>query len=336
MRAYVQGLDAMRRREFIATLGGAAFACSTRAVADTVRRVGILMAPSESDPEPVRLLGIFRQSLAELGWREGANLKLDVRWAHDKEARARIYARELVKLGPDVIVAHSSSAIVPLRDATNTIPIVFVLATDPVGQGYVSSLARPGGNLTGFTYMDVSTGGKLVELLREIAPDTTRVLVLLDGDNRSTPPWWHSIEEASRIFGMEPQQAVVRTGDEIEAAVSAFAQTGGGSMVIAPQNLFVSNRARIIAAAAREHLPAVDGTPPFAREGGLLSYSVDVRDQFLRAASYVDRILKGAKPGDLPVQLPTKFKLTVNLNTAKALGLNVPPTLIARSDDVIE
>jgi putative ABC transport system substrate-binding protein len=294
------------------------------------------MAPSETDPEPARLLDLLRQSLAELGWREGANLQVELRWAHDEQARARTYARELVELGPDVIVAHSSSVLAPLRDATSTIPIVFVLATDPVGQGYVSSLARPGGNLTGFTYMDVSTGGKLVELVREIASDTTRVLVLLDGDNRSTPPWWHSIEEAAHALGLAPQQALVRTGQDIDAAVRAFAQPGKGSMVIAPQNLFVSNRARIIDAAARERLPAVDGTPPFASEGGLLSYSVDVRDQFLRAASYVDRILKGEKPGDLPIQLPTRFKLTINLKTAKALGLSVPATLLARADDVIE
>jgi len=223
------GFIQVKRREFIATLGGAAFACSTGALADAVRTVGILMAPSETDPEPARLLDLLRQSLAELGWREGVNLQVELRWAHDEQARARTYARELVELGPDVIVAHSSSLLAPLRDATSTIPIVFVLATDPVGQGYVSSLARPGGNLTGFTYMDVSTGGKLVELVREIASDTTGVLVSLDGDNRSTLPWWQSIEQAAHALGLEPQQALSQV---INAAVHAFALPGKGSMVL--------------------------------------------------------------------------------------------------------
>ena len=196
--------------------------------------------------------------------------------------------------------------------------------------------SHPDGNATGFTYTEFSAGGKFVELLKEIAPDATRVLVLLDRDNGPTPKWWRSIEGPARDLGFEPQQALVRAEHEMDTAVQSFAQRGNGSMIVPPQSLFVSHRAHLIALAARERLPAVYGATPFARQGGLLSYGVNGADQFMRAASYVDRILKGANPGDLPVEQPTKFELIVNLQTAKALGLTIPQSILARADEVIE
>jgi putative ABC transport system substrate-binding protein len=320
----------------MAMLGGAALVWPWRAHADTVRTIGILMQGSETNARTVRLFDVLRQSLAGLGWREGVNLKVELRWAQNESARARAYAQELVSLKPDVIVAPATS-FAPVREATRSIPIVFLLIVDPVGQGIVSSLAHPGGNLTGFTYMDFSTGGKLVELLKEVAPDTRRLLVLLDADSAATSQqWWRSIEGAARVLRLEPQQAMVRTENETDAAIHAFAQMQKGGIVVAGQSLFVAHAARLVAAAARDRLPAVYGVTPIATAGGLLSYAVDAVDQFKRAASYVDRILKGEKPGDLPVQQPTKFELIINLKTAKALGIEVPGSLLARADEVIE
>jgi putative ABC transport system substrate-binding protein len=241
-----------------------------------------------------------------------------------------------VSLKPDVIVAPATS-LAPVRKATQSIPIVFLLIVDPVGQGVVSSLAHPGGNLTGFAYTDFSTGGKLVELLKEIAPDTTRLLVLLDADSAAaSQQWWRFIEDAARSLGCESKQAMVRTEDETDAAIHAFAQAQKGGIVVAGQSLFVAHAARLVAAAARERLPAVYSAAPFTTEGGLMSYAPDAVDQFTRAASYIDRILKGDKVGDLPVRQPTKFELIINLKIAAALGLTVPPSLLARADEVIE
>ena len=319
----------------IAAAGAALVPWPCRASADGARTVAVLMQQSEANSEGVRLLGALRQSLAELGWREGMTLNLEVRWANDNEARAKAAAQELVSLSPDVIVAPATS-FRPAREATHSIPIVFLLIVDPVGQGVVSSLAHPGGNLTGFTYAEFSIGGKLAELLKEIAPRTARVLVLLDPENAVAAPWWRSIEQPARDLGFEPRQALARTEDEMEAAVHSFAQVPDGSLIVPPQSLFVSHRARLIALAAQEHLPAVYGAAAFSRDGGLLSYASDAVDQFSRAASYVDRILKGAKAGDLPVQQPTKFELVVNLKTAKTLGLAVPQSILARADEVIE
>jgi putative tryptophan/tyrosine transport system substrate-binding protein len=325
----------MRRRDLVGALCGAAALRPRRPLADTVRTIGVLMPGSKTRPGDVGLFDVLREALADLGWREGANLKVQLRWGDNDDARTRAYARELVELKPEVIVAPASS-LPPVYEATRSIPIVFLLIADPVDQGFVSSLAHPGGNLTGFAYMEFSTGGKFVELLREIAPDTTRVLVLLDVDNRSTPQWWRSIESAAHVLGMEPQQSLVRGGADIDAAIHAFADTSRGGIIVAPESLFVTHRARLIALAASQRLPAVYATQSSAREGGLLSYSVDATDQFARAASYVDRILKGDKPGELPVQQPTKFELLVNIKTAEALGLTVPQSLLARADEVIE
>jgi putative tryptophan/tyrosine transport system substrate-binding protein len=325
----------MRRRDVIAVLGGAAFVWPGRARADVVRTVGILMQGSDTNARTARLFDVLRRSLADLGWREGANLQIELRWTHDDTARARTYAQELVSLKPDVIVAPATS-LTPVREATRSIPIVFLLIVDPVGQGVVPSLAHPGGNLTGFAYMDFSTGGKLVQLLKEIAPDTKRLLVLLDADNAATPQWWRSIEDSARIFGYEPQRAVVRSEDEIDAAIAAFAQAQNGGIIVPGQSLFVSRAARLTAAAARERLPAVYGATPLATAGSLMSYAVDAADQFVHAAAYVDRILKGDQAGDLPVQQPTKFELIINLKTAKALGLEISPNLLAQADEVME
>jgi putative ABC transport system substrate-binding protein len=316
-------------------LGGTVVAWPRCAFAEAVRTVGVLMPASGSDPQSARLLNALRQSLAELGWREGTTLHLELRWANNEDARAMAYAQELVSLKPDVIVAPATS-LKPVREATRSIPIVFLLIVDPVGQGIVSSLAHPGGNVTGFAAMEFSMGGKFVELLKEIAPDATRVLVLLDQDNGATPQWWRSIEGPARKLGFEPQQALVRAEQELDAAVQSFAQARSGNMIVPPQTLFVSHRARLIALAARERLPAVYGATLFASEGGLLSYGIDVAHQFMRAASYVDRILKGTNPSDLPVEQPTKFELVVNLKTAKDLGLTIPGSLLAQADEVIE
>jgi putative tryptophan/tyrosine transport system substrate-binding protein len=293
------------------------------------------MQGSRTNPVNAGLFDVLRGSLAELGWREGINLKVELRWGDNDDARTSGYARELVDLKPEVIVAPATS-FRPVREATRSIPIVFLLIADPVGQGIVSSLSHPGGNLTGFTYMEFSTGGKFVELLKEIAPDTTRVLVLFDVHNSSTPQWWRSIESAGRVLGVEPQQSLVRGGTDMDAAIHAFTGTPKGGLIVPPESLFTAHSGRLIALAASQRLPAVYATPPFAKEGGLLSYSVDANDQFMRAASYVDRILKGEKPGDLPIQQPTKFQLVINMKTASALGLTIPPTLLARADEVIE
>jgi putative ABC transport system substrate-binding protein len=293
------------------------------------------MQGAESNPVTMNLLEVLRRSLADLGWREGANLRLEVRWGNNNRDRTKAYAQELVDLKPDVIVAPATS-LAPVREATRSIPIVFLLAGDPVGEGFISSLAHPGGNLTGFTYMDFSIGGKFVELLKEIAPGTTRVLVLVEADSRAAAKWWHSTESAARSLGVEPQQGPVHGPDDIDVAIHSFAATPNGGMIVPPASFFTANSARLVSLAARERLPAIYGTPPFAKDGGLLSYSVDATDQFMHAGYYVDRILKGDKPGDLPVQQPTKFELVVNLKAANGLGLTVPRSLLMSADEVIE
>jgi putative ABC transport system substrate-binding protein len=325
----------MRRRELIAVLGIAAMAWPGRALADTFRTIGILMQGSETNSTNANLFAALRQALVELGWREGVNLKIELRWAHNEAPRAGAYARELVDLKPDVIVAPATS-FVAVREATQSIPIVFLLIADPIDQGFVSSLAHPGGNVTGFTYADFAIGGKLVELLKQTVPDTNRLLMLLDPDNRATPRWWNSIAGAARALGCEPHQALVRTEVEIDAAIHAFGQVKNGGIVIAAESLLTAHATGLVAAAARERLPAVYGASPFTIAGGLMSYGADALDQFRRAAAYVDRILKGDKPGDLPVQQPVKFAFTINLRTAKALGIEVPASILAQADEVIE
>jgi len=326
----------MKRRDFIAAFSSAAIVWPlSSAYAEPERTLALLVPYSESDPAAVGYVNALREGLAALGWREGENLKIELRWSADEAARTRAYVKELVELRPAVIVA-TGPAFAIMREATRTIPIVFALVSDPVGQGFVSSLSHPGGNITGFMLLEFSAGGKFVELLKAIAPDTKRVAVFEDPANPTTPQWWRSIEGAARDFGIEPQQALVRTESEIDAEIAAIARAPHGSFIVPPQAFLSVHRARLIGAAERERLPAVYWNPLFVREGGLASYGVNPGTQFANAATYVDRILKGAKPGDLPVQAPTKFELAINLKTARAQGLTIPEKVIATADEVIE
>jgi putative ABC transport system substrate-binding protein len=297
--------------------------------------VGVLLPWSEGDTAAVGYMKALRDGLTVLGWREGENLKIELRWSSDETARTRAYAKELVELRPAVIFA-TGPAFVSVREATRTIPIVFAMVSDPVGQGFVSSLSHPGGNTTGFMLLEFSAGGKFVELLKAIAPETKRVAVFEDPMNSTTPQWWRSIEGAARDFGIEPQQALVRSESEIDAEIAAIARAPHGSLIVPPQAFLLVHRARLIASAERERLPAVYWSPLYVKEGGLLSYGVNPTTQFANAATYIDRILKGAKPGNLPVQASTKFELVINLKTARALGLTIPEKVIATADEVIE
>ena len=326
----------MRRRDFIRAFSGAAIVWPlSSAYAEPVRLLCVLLPWSEGDPAAVGYLKALWDGLSVLGWREGENLKIELRWSSDETARTRAYAKELVELRPAVIFA-TGPGFVSVREATRTIPIVFAMVSDPVGQGFVSSLSHPGGNTTGFMLLEFSAGGKFVELLKAIAPETKRVAVFEDPTNSTTPQWWRSIEGAARDFGIEPQQALVRSESEIDAEIAAIARAPHGSLIVPPQAFLVVHRARLIASAERERLPAVYWSPLYVKEGGLLSYGVNPATQFANAATYIDRILKGAKPGSLPVQAPTKFELAINLKTAKALGLTIPEKVIATADEVIE
>ena len=326
----------MKRREFITLIGGAAAGWPlSSACAESERTVGVLLPWSEGDTAAVGYMKALRDGLTVLGWREGENLKIELRWSSDETARTRAYAKELVELRPAVIFA-TGPAFVSVREATRTIPIVFAMVSDPVGQGFVSSLSHPGGNTTGFMLLEFSAGGKFVELLKAIAPETKRVAVFEDPMNSTTPQWWRSIEGAARDFGIEPQQALVRSESEIDAEIAAIARAPHGSLIVPPQAFLLVHRARLIASAERERLPAVYWSPLYVKEGGLLSYGVNPTTQFANAATYIDRILKGAKPGNLPVQAPTKFELVINLKTARALGLSIPEKVIATADEVIE
>ena len=308
----------MKRRDFIAAFSSAAIVWPlSSAHAEPERTLALLVPYSESDPAAVGYVNALREGLAALGWREGENLKIELRWSADEAAPTRAYAKELVELRPAVIVA-TGPAFAIMREATRTIPIVFALVSDPVG------------------LLEFSAGGKFVELLKAIAPETKRVAVFEDPTNSTTPQWWRSIEGAARDFGIEPQQALVRSESEIDAEIAAIARAPHGSFIVPPQAFLSVHRARLIAAAERERLPAVYWNPLFVREGGLASYGVNPGTQFANAATYVDRILKGAKPGDLPVQAPTKFELAINLKTARAQGLTIPEKVMATADEVIE
>jgi ABC-type uncharacterized transport system substrate-binding protein len=328
------GAIRMRRRE---VLGGLVLATLLPrfAFAEAERRLALLMPFAEGDPVAASFVGSLRNALAGLGWHEGTNLKIDVRWSRDDHELTRTHAKELAASQPDVIVAHGP-AFGYAREATRTVPLVFLAIVDPVGQGFVSSLSHPGANITGFMLMEFSVGGKFIELLREIAPKTKRVAVFVDPSNSNTPQWWRSIEGAARDAGIEPQQATIRNQTDIGTAIGAIAGAPDSSIIIPPQALLAANRTLIVASAARERLPVVYSNIFFVKDGGLVSYGSDLNDQDARAASYIDRILRGTKPSDLPVQAPTKYQLAVNLKTASALGLTVPSGLITRADVVIE
>jgi ABC-type uncharacterized transport system substrate-binding protein len=328
----------MRRREFITLLGGAAATWPLAARAqqgERMRRIGVLLPAAADDPVFQTRLAAFHQGLALLGWSIGRNVRIDTRWATANAAEIRRHAAELVALAPDVILAHGSSAVEPLL-ATRTVPIVFPVAGDPVGAGLVDSLARPGGNATGFMNFEFSISGKWLELLKQIAPDVTRAAVLRDATQGSGTSQFAVIQAVAPSLRVEVNPVNMRDAPEIERAVAAFARASNGGLIVAAGGRAQRNRDLIITLAARHKLPAVYFERSFVAAGGLISYGPDYVDQYRRAAGYVDRVLKGEKPADLPVQAPTKYETVINLKTAKALGLEVPPTLLATADEVIE
>jgi putative ABC transport system substrate-binding protein len=331
--------DQLKRRDFITLLGGAAAAWPLAARAQQagpVRRIGVLINLAADDPVGQVRITAFAQGLQEAGWTIGRNVRIDYRWGAGDADRVRQYAAELVALAPDVILAATSVSVAALQQATRTIPIVFVQVIDPVGAGFVASLARPGGNATGFTVFEYGISGKWLELLKEIAPRVTRAAVIRDPTTASQIGQLGAIQSVAPSLGVELRPVEARDAGEIERAITAFARSGNGGLIVLSGARSLAHRALIITLAARHRLPAVYSERAFVTGGGLISYDPDRTDQYRRAAGYVDRILKGEKPADLPVQNPTKYDLVLNLKTAKALGLDVPPTLLARADEVIE
>jgi ABC-type uncharacterized transport system substrate-binding protein len=328
----------MRRRAFLALLGSASLVRPTAAVAEKARRVGMLMPFAEHDPEALIRVAAFSQKLQELGWVVGRNIRLEARWSGSDPASTRKAAAELAAAAPDVILAAGTPALVAIAKEPHHVPVVFVAVPDPVGQGLVAGLARPGGNATGFANLDLPVDGKWLELLKSAAPAVTRVLLLFNPDAAADggSQFLRLLGEAAGPLRLDSIAGPVRGHDEIERAVETFAQQPGGALLVLPDNLINANRERIVALAEQHRLPAIYPSRAFVTAGGLLSYGVDVLDMYRGAATYVDRILKGAKPGDLPVQQPTRFELVVNLKTARALGLELPPSLLARADEVIE
>jgi putative ABC transport system substrate-binding protein len=330
----------MRRREFISLLGGAATAwpCAARAQqGGGMRRVTMLAGgAAASDADTQARDAAFAQSLQQLGWIDGRNVRIDYRYGLGNATDIRRYAAELVALAPEVIVASGASALAPLLQATRTIPIVFMSVADPVGAGFVESMARPGGNATGFIQFEYSLSGKWLELLKEIAPGVTRAGVLRDPAITAGVGQFAVIQSVASSVGVDVSPLNLRDADEIERAVTNFARFPNGGLVVTASALSLVHSQLIITLAARYKLPAVYSRRLYTAAGGLIAYGFDALDQARRAAGYVDRILKGEKPADLPVQAPTKYDLVINLKTAKALGLDVPPTLLARADEVIE
>ncbi len=328
----------MRRREFIAGLASAAALplAAAASAQQRMRRVGMLNTLAADDPESSLRIAAFAQGLQQLGWTSGGNVRIDYRWGANDAERGRRYAVELIALAPDVILVSGSPAVAASQQATHTVPVVFVSVVDPVGSGLVESLARPGGNTTGFTLFEYGISGKWLELLKEIAPRVTRAAVLRDPTLASGGGQLGAIQSVAPSFGVELSPVGVRDAGEIERAITAFARRSNGGLIVTGSALAVFHRELIIALAARHGLPAIYSQRFYVTGGGLISYGAVETDPYQRAASYVDRILKGAKPTDLPVQAPTKYELAINLKTAKALGLNVPPTLLARADEVIE
>ena len=328
----------MKRREFITILGGATVAWPFTAGAQQSRerRIGLLMSTPD-DPLGQAWFAAFRQGLQQLGWEAGRNMQIDLRWGAGDTERFRRYAAELVALGPDVLVGTANSIVGDLQQASRTIPIVFVLTIDPVGSGLVASLAHPGGNSTAFTAFEFSLNAKLLDLLKEITPDVKRVAVVRDAAVPAGSGGFASIQTAASSSGLELTPVGVHDAQEIERGITDFAsRPNGGLIVVGPPSSVSSYRDLIVTLAVRHHLAAVYATLAFVGNGALISYGGDQIDQFRRAAGYVDRILKGEKPADLPVQAPTKFKLVINLKTAKSLGLTIPARLLATADEVIE
>jgi putative ABC transport system substrate-binding protein len=329
----------MRRREFIAGLGSAAaWPVATQAQqSERVRRLGVVINRNENDPEGKAMLSGLTQGLGELGWTDGRGLRVDVRWGAEND-RVPVIAKELTDLRPDLILSHSTAVTAALQRETRTTPIVFVNVADPVGAGFVAGLPRPGGNITGFISQEAAMGGKWLELVTEIAPAVRRAAIMFDPDTASGGGSYYlpAFEAAARSLKVEPIAAPVRSDAEIDTVISSLGHEPRGGLVVMPDSFNTVHRATTILLAARNSVPAVYSVSVFPRDGGLFSYGADRVDNFRRAASYVDRILRGAKPAELPVQLPTKFEMTINLKTARALGLAVPQSILLRADEVIE
>src|SRR3954468_21469501 len=321
----------MRRRNFLRVLGSAGIAWPLAVMAEQserMRTIGLLVAGAADDPEDRARWGAFRQTLEQLGWTDGRNMKLDIRWATTDADILRKQAAELAALAPDVILAATgTTTMVPLLEVSRTLPIVFVLLIDPVGAGFVESLARPGGNATGFLMFEYGLSGKWLELMKQIAPSVTRVAVLRDPTIASGIGQFGAIQSAAPSLGMEASPVNVRDAGEIERDIAAFARSANGGLIVTSSPEASHHRDLIVTLAARHRLPAIYASRYFVTDGGLISYGPDILDQYRRAAGYVDRILKGEKPADLPVQAPTKYDLLINLKTAKTLGLDIPPTL---------
>jgi len=332
----------MRRREFLALLGGGVAAAWPRASlaqqGEPARRLGVLMGIAESDPAARSFVSTLTEALAASGWRDGGNIRINYRWGGGDSERIRGFARELVELKPDLIVGHTTPVVAALKEQTRTIPIVFTQVSDPVGSGFVASLAEPGGNVTGFTNLESSMSSKLMELLKEVAPATTRVALMF---NPETAPdggayFLRPVEAAAAALNVKIIPAPVRTAEAIDAVIPALAAEPNTGLIVMPDVFILAHREQILALVEQQRLPAVYAYRLFAASGGLMSYGTDLLDLFRRAAPYVDRILKGVRPAELPVQQPTKFELVINLKTAKALGLTVPLALQAGADEVIE
>jgi putative tryptophan/tyrosine transport system substrate-binding protein len=332
----------MQRRDFITLFGGAAVASAAWSLAaraqqdGRVRRIGVLTPFAESDPEGQLRIGAFRQALEKLGWTDARNIRIDYHWAPGDADRLRSYAKKLVGLTPDVILSNSTLMLAALKFETKTVPIVFVSVPDPVENGFVASLARPGGNITGFTNFEYTLGGKWLELLKEIAPRMARVTVIENPGDRASSEYAHAIAAVAPSLGVQLITADVHDATGIERAIGELARQSNAGLIVLPGAFTAIHREAIVALTARHRLPAVYPYRYFVTDGGLISYGVDVVDQYRQAATYVDRILKGEKPANLPVQAPTKYELVINLKTAKALGLDVPLILQQRADELIE
>jgi putative tryptophan/tyrosine transport system substrate-binding protein len=333
-------MSGMRRREFITYLGGAAAwpAVAMGEQSDRLRRVGVLMGFGENDSEGILWLSSFIRAFRELGWTDGRNVRLEIRWGASDLNRQRMYARELVRLQPDVILAHGTSPTAAVQRETSTIPIVFAAVSDPVGEGFVESLPRPGANITGFIFTEAGMGGKWLELLKEIAPTVKRAAMIFNPDTAPGHGSYYlsSFKTAARSLNVEAITAPISSDAEIETAITSLGREADGGLVVSGDTFLVAHRETIIFAAAQNKVPAIYFHAVFAREGGLFAYGPDNMDLFRRAASYVDRVLRGANPRELPVQVPIKFEQAINLRTAKTLGLTVPLTLQASADEVIE
>jgi len=328
----------MRRRDLLVVLGGAAvtWPLAVRGQQDQIRQIGMLMAYAEDDPDGQAFVTEFREGLEKLGWVEGTNIRIITRWAKSNELRQQ-FAEDLVALNPDLLTSHGTPSTAALAKQTHTIPIVFVNVTDPVGSGFVESLSKPGGNFTGFTHYEPTLASKWLQLLKEIAPRVAKVAFFY---NPTTAPYFDyyiaPFKAAAPQFGVEAIVTPVRDRSEFDPNIAALAQESNGGLIVMPDVFMTTHRKEVISLAARYDLPAVYPLPLFTAQGGLLSYGSDTRDQYRRAAIYADRILKGEKPADLPVQFPVKFMLTINLKVAKARGLTVPPSMIIRAEKVIE